>query len=126
MLSRLFDLITRRPDLLVDHAVAYVDLAQREFAQTRHRILRQVIAGLAVFALAIAFVVLIGVTALLCIAGVTALTPGLFAVPAVVLLAVVAVGWYASSIKAEEKPGDLRLQIDDDLKLLREFAESRA
>lgn len=126
MFSRLFDLITRRPDLLVDHAVAYVDLAQREFAQTRHRMVRQVLAYLAVFALAIAFVVLSGVTALLCIAGVAGLTPGLFAVPAVVLLAVVAVGWYASSINAEEKPGDLRLQIDDDLKLLREFAESRA
>lgn len=126
MFSRLFDLITRRPDLLVDHAVAYVDLAQREFAQTRHRMVRQVLAYLAVFALAIAFVVLSGVTALLCIAGVAGLTPGLFAVPAVVLLAVVAVGWYASSINAEKKPGDLRLQIDDDLKLLREFAESRA
>ena len=126
MFSRLFDLITRRPDLLVDHAVAYVDLAQREFAQTRHRMLHQVLAYLAVFALAIAFVVLSGVTALLCIAGVAGLTPGLFAVPAVVLLAVIAVGWYASSINDEEKPGDLRLQIDDDLKLLREFAESRA
>jgi hypothetical protein len=125
MLSRLFDLITRRPDLLVDHAVAYVDLAQREFAQTRNRIVRQLVAALAVFALAIAFVVLGGVTALLCIGGVTALTPALAAVPAIVLLATIVAGWYASSINAQGKSGDLRLQFDDDLKLLREFAESR-
>jgi len=126
LLSRLFDLITRRPDLLVDHAVAYVDLAQREFAQVRQRTLRQAIACLAVLALAITFLVLCGVAALLCIAGVVALTPGVFAVPAVFLLAVIGVGWYASSIGADEPPGNLRLQIDDDLKLIREFSECRA
>lgn len=125
MLSKLFDLFARRPDLILNHALAYVDLAQQEFAQTRHRLQRQVIAAVIAFSLAITFLVVAGVAALLVVAGVIALTPAVAAVPGIVLSGAALAGWYATQAGNSNKRTVLRSQIEDDIQLLRDIAENR-
>lgn len=126
MLSKLFDVVTRRPDLLVDHAIAYVNLAQREFSETRDHVLRRLVAGVIAVVLVSAFIILCGVTAILGIAGVIAVTPAVLSVPGVVLLAVIAACWYAKNAGAEKTRSDLRVQLTDDLVLLRELAGAKS
>jgi len=125
MFSKLFDLIARRPDLILNHALAYVDLVQQEFAQTRDRLLRQIVAALIALSLAITFLVVTGVAAVLAIAEVVVLRPAIFAVPGVVLVGVVLASWYAVRAGTVDKRVDLRSQIGDDVRLLRDVAENR-
>jgi hypothetical protein len=126
MFGKLFDLIARRPDLILNHALAYVDLVQQEFSQTRGRLLRQIVAALVALALAITLLVVIGVAALLALANVIVLTPAVFAVPGIALAGVILASGYAVRVGVVDKPVDLRAQIGDDIRLLRDMAESRS
>lgn len=62
---RLPALLTQRPDLLVDHVLAYADLAKTEIDALKQRLLRQIIAGAIALAMSLAFVVVSGVALML-------------------------------------------------------------
>ena len=63
--TRLPKLLTQRPDLLVDHVLAYSALASREIEAIKRQLLRRVVAGAIALACALAFVVLAGVALML-------------------------------------------------------------
>ncbi len=59
-------LITDRPDLLLDHALAYAALAKNEIECAKRQWIRRAVAGAVALASALAFVVLAGVAVMLC------------------------------------------------------------
>ena len=60
-------LITDRPDLLLDHALAYAALAKSEIESAKRQWIRRAVAGAVALASALAFLVLAGVAAMLCV-----------------------------------------------------------
>ena len=60
-------LITERPDLLLDHALAYAALAKSELDYAKAQWIRRVVASAVALASALAFIVLAGVAVMLCV-----------------------------------------------------------
>ena len=63
--SLLPTLLTERPDLIVDHALAYVALAKRELELAKQYWLRRAVAGAVALACALSFVMLSGIALML-------------------------------------------------------------
>ena len=95
MLVPLFNLVTHRPDLIIDHLAGYLKLAQDELNEVKQQAVRRAIAGAVSLVFAVAFVVLAGASLML--SSVTtigsqpvfATNAMLIAVPTVALLAAV-------------------------------------
>ena len=64
--SLLPKLVTDRPDLLLDHALAYAALAESEIECAKRLWIRRAVAGAVALASALAFVVLAGIAVMLC------------------------------------------------------------
>ncbi len=59
-------LVTERPDLLIDHALAYAELAKSEIERVKRQLIRRTVAGALAVAAALSFLVLTGVALMLC------------------------------------------------------------
>lgn len=107
MLVPLFNLVTHRPDLIIDHLAGYLKLAQDELNDAKTQVIRRAIAGAVALVFAVAFIVLAGTALMLT----TVLTPQpqpviattvmLIAVPGVALLAAI-----IAAIVAMKSPTD--------------------
>lgn len=107
MLVPLFNLVTHRPDLIIDHLAGYLKLAQDELNDAKTQVIRRAIAGAVALVFAVAFIVLAG-TALMLTTVMTpqpqpviATTVMLIAVPGVALLAAI-----IAAIVAMKSPTD--------------------
>lgn len=95
MLVPLFNLVTHRPDLIIDHLTGYLKLAQDEVNDAKQQIVRRAIAGAVALVFAVAFIVLAGMALMLASVSTTQLQPifattaMLIAVPTVALLAAI-------------------------------------
>ena len=92
MLVPLFNLVTHRPDLIIDHLAGYLRLAQDELAEVKQQVIRRAVASAVALIFAIAFIVLAGVALMLASISTqnqsaNAPTAMLIAVPAVALVA---------------------------------------
>ncbi len=95
MLVPLFNLVTHRPDLIIDHLAGYLKLAQDELNDAKQQIVRRAIAAAVALVFAVAFIVLAGMALMLASVSTTQLQPifattaMLIAVPTVALLAAI-------------------------------------
>ena len=125
--TRLPRLLTERPDLLVDHALAYAALAKSEIESAKREWIRRVVAGACALASALAFIVLAGVSLML---HVTAQPHAdvnwvLLAVPGAMLL-VTLVAIFVAISKGVARTDTLGAQIQLDLQSFRAVMESRS
>lgn len=120
-------LLTERPDLLVDHALAYAALAKSEIEAAKREWIRRVVAGAIALASALAFIVLAGVAAMLSANSQT--RPDsvwvLYAVPGV-MLAVALVAVLVALSKGEPRTATLGSQLQLDVQAFRAAMESRS
>lgn len=115
--TRLPKLLTQRPDLLVDHVLAYSALASREIELAKRQLLRRLVAGAIALASVLAFVMLAGVALMLDAVGLVQARGDrgwvLLAVPGVMLLlTLVATMMALSKDKATTNPLVDQLQRD--------------
>ena len=94
MLVPLFNLVTHRPDLIIDHLAGYLKLAQDELAEVKQQVIRRAVASAVALIFAIAFIVLAGVALMLASISTqnqsaNAPTAMLIAVPAIALVAAI-------------------------------------
>ena len=94
MLVPLFNLVTHRPDLIIDHLAGYLKLAQDELAEVKQQVIRRAVASAVALIFAIAFIVLAGVALMLASISTqsqsaNAPTVMLIAVPAIALVAAI-------------------------------------
>ena len=97
MLVPLFNLVTHRPDLIIDHLSGYLKLAQDELAEVKQQVTRRAVASAVALIFAIAFIVLAGVALML--ASISTQSQ-LANAPTVVLIAVPAIALVAAIIAA--------------------------
>ena len=118
--------VTERPDLLIDHALAYAALAQREIEAVKQNWVRRVVAGAVALAGALSFIVLSGVAMMMCAA--TDLradaTWVLLAVPGVMLVITLIAVAIALS-KGKPRTESLGAQVRIDLKAVRAAIAAR-
>ena len=95
MLVPLFNLVTHRPDLIIDHLAGYLKLAQDELNEAKQQVIRRAIAAAVALVFAVAFIVLAGMALMLSSVAATQPQPVfatmvmLIAVPSVALLAAI-------------------------------------
>ncbi len=65
MLVPIFNLVTHRPDLIIDHLAGYIKLAQDEVTGIKQQLIRRTIAGAIAMVFAVAFIVLVGIAVML-------------------------------------------------------------
>lgn len=65
MLVPIFNLVTHRPDLIIDHLAGYIELAQDEVTGIKQQLIRRTIAGAIAMVFAVAFIVLVGIAVML-------------------------------------------------------------
>ena len=124
--SLLPKLVTERPDLIVDHALAYAALAKREIEAVKQQWVRRVVAGAVALASALSFVVLSGVALMLCATTQSRadLIWVLFAVPGCMLVLTLIASAVAMS-KGTPPTESLGAQVRIDLQAFRAVMESR-
>lgn len=124
---RLPTLLTERPELLMNHALAYAALAKGEIESAKREWIRRIVAGAIALAAALAFTVLAGVALML---DVTAqphvgMAWVLYAVPgSMLVVALVSLGVALS--KGQPKPISLSEQLQLDMQAFRTAMESRS
>ncbi len=121
-------LVTERPDLLIDHALAYAELAKSELESVKRQAVRRVVAGALAFAAALSFLVLAGVALMLCAS--TQLRADLswllLAVPGVMLALTVIATLVATAKGSAAKPGQsLTHQVRLDVQAFRAAMDAR-
>lgn len=113
-------LITERPDLLVDHALAYAALAQREIEVAKRRWIRRIVASAIALASWLSFLMLSGVALMLyATTQQTGTAWVLWLVPGVMLLLAVISTFVALSSGSNGTAGDASLgtQVRDQFRL---------
>jgi hypothetical protein len=125
--TRLPRLLTERPDLLVDHALAYAALAKSEIESVKREWIRRVVAGAFALASALAFIVLSGVSVMLHVTTQAHADVNwvLWAVPGAMLL-VTLVAIFVALSKGEPRSDTLGAQLQLDLQSFRAVMESRS
>jgi len=125
--SLLPKLVTERPDLIVDHALAYAALAKREIESVKQQLVRRVVAGAVALASALSFVMLAGVALMMC-----ATTPlradatwVMFAVPGVMLV-ISLIATVVALSKGKPPSESLGAQVRIDLQAFRAAMEARS
>jgi len=114
MLKIILDLLTRRPDLLVEHAAAYVELIKVDAQRARALWLRRIVASVLTTALAMATLIVAAVTATLCQAGVIVWSTANFSVATALLgLTLVAGMWTWLGFRVPA-PGNVGAQLRAD------------
>ena len=119
-------LLTERPDLLFDHALAYAALAKSEIDAMKRELLRRVLAGAIALASTLAFVVLSGVAVMLSVTTQPQTNSMwvLFAVPGVMLVVTLIAATVALS-KGRPPVESLGTQLQLDLQTFRAAMEPR-
>ena len=121
MLHPLFSTLIQRPDLVVDHLSAYAQLFQQEATSVGTAFMSRVMAWVAAALLALVFLGLAGVAAMLGVLQ-NQFHWVLIAVPGCALLAtVLAVIWAQQTVSSEKFP-ELKAQLDSDTRALRSVA----
>ena len=119
-------LLIERPDLLIDHALAYAALAQREVESVKQHWLRRIVAGAVALASALSFVILSGVAMMMCAVEQFRVdaTWVLIAVPGAMLVIAVVAAMVALS-KGSPRTESLADQVRIDLKAIRSAVVAR-
>ena len=134
MLVPLFNLVTHRPDLIIDHLAGYLKLAQDELTGAKAQLIRRVVAGAVAVVFAVAFVVLAGVALMLAsvIAAQTpqtqpafATTAMLIAVPTVTLLAAIIAALVAMRSRADDNSVSFADHIQRDIQVFRQVIKAK-
>jgi len=126
--KRLPKLLTQRPDLLVDHALAYAALAKDELEAVKRQIIKRAVAGAVALAAGLAFVILSGVALMLWAVSPVLANPVwvLLAVPGVMLLLTVVATLLALSKGAPAHASSLAMQLRLDAQAFRSVMETRS
>jgi hypothetical protein len=124
VISAIFKLVTQRPDLLADHLLAYSTLARNEFALTKRRLVRKMLAAAIGLASAFSFVMLAGVALMLTATGSVNTPWVLWAVPGLMLIVAIVASTIAATEAASAVTDSIGLQLQRDLKLFRDIAGS--
>ena len=131
MLVPLFNLVTHRPDLIIDHLAGYLKLAQDEMNDVKQQLMRRLIAGAVALVFVAAFIVLAGVSLMLAsvIAAQTqpvfAVTTMLIVVPAVALVAAVIAAMVAMKAGADEPAPSFADHIQRDIQAFRQVIQAK-
>jgi hypothetical protein len=128
MIGSLFNLLTRRPDLIIDHVSSYAALAQSEITATKRRMITRAVGAVVAIAFGTSAIVLAGVALMLA----TTVAPmsnawTLYAGPAIALIIALIGGWIAAN-GGEEKTerGSLGEQFRRDLEALKSATGARS
>ena len=131
MLVPLFNLVTHRPDLIIDHLAGYLKLAQDEVNDAKKQVIRRAIAGAVALVFAVAFIVLGGVSLMLASLIATQTQPVfatslmLVAVPAVALLAALIATIVAMKASADETTPSFADHIQRDIQAFRQVIQAK-
>lgn len=131
MLVPLFNLVTHRPDLIIDHLAGYIKLAQDEVNGAKQRVVRRVIAGAIALVFAAAFIVLTGVAMMLASVVSVQSQPAfgtnamLIAVPAVTLLAAIVAATVAVKSGSAETTASLADHVQRDIQAFRQVIQAK-
>ncbi len=131
MLVSLFNLVTHRPDLIVDHLTGYLKLAQDEVNDVKQQVIRRAIAGAIALVFAVAFVVLAGMALMLAslqnvqAQSANATTAILIAVPGVSLLAAVIAAFVVLKSGNEAPTVSLADHIQRDIQAFRQVIKAK-
>ena len=126
MLVPIFNLVTHRPDLIIDHLAGYLKLAQDEVSGIKQQLIRRTIAGAIALVFAVAFIVLAGVAIMLAsLAGTQqqsdfAVTPALVVVPVVALVAAIIAAIVAMKSGHDEPSASFADHIQRDIQAFRQ------
>ncbi len=126
--KRLPKLLTQRPDLLVDHALAYAALARGELEAVKRQLVKRAVAGAVALASGLAFVILSGVALMLWAVSPVPANPiwVLLAVPGVMLVLTVVATLLALSKGAPRRASSLATQLRLDAQAFRSVMETRS
>ena len=120
MLHPVFSTLIKRPDLVVDHLSAYVELVQQETSHAGADWVQRALAWALTACGALVFVILAGVALML--GALNAFHWALLAVPGAALL-VTALAWSRTKAPPQaERFTELKSQLDSDVRALREAA----
>ena len=131
MLVPLFNLVTHRPDLIIDHLAGYLKLAQDEVSSAKRALLRRLIAGAVALVFAVAFIVLAGVALMLASVFAAqarsefATTAMLIAVPTMTLLAAVIAAFVATRSGTGESTVSFADHIQRDIQAFRQVIRAK-
>lgn len=131
MLVPLFNLVTHRPDLIIDHLAGYLKLAQDEVSNAKQQLVRRAIAGAVALVFAVAFIVLAGMALMLASVvnvqaqPVFATTAMLIAVPAVTLLAAIIAAIVAVRSGADEATVSFADHVQQDIQAFRQVIQAK-
>ena len=131
MLVPLFNLVTHRPDLIIDHLAGYLKLAQDEVSSAKQQLIRRAIAGAVALVFAVAFIVLAGMALMLASVAATqtqpvfASTAMLVAVPTVALLAAIIAAVVAMRSGADEPTVSLADHVQRDIQAFRQVIQAK-
>ena len=129
MLVPIFNLVTHRPDLIIDHLAGYLKLAQDEVNGIKQQLIRRTIAGAVVFA--VAFIVLVGVAIMFASVASTQLQsefPGnaaLIVVPAVALAAAIIAAIVAMKSGIDQPSVSFADHIQRDIQAFRQVIRAK-
>ncbi len=130
MLVPLFNLVTHRPDLIIDHLAGYLKLVQDELSSAKQQMIRRAIAGAVALVFAVAFIVLAGVAIML--ASVASIqtqssvgtTATLIWVPAVVLVAAIIAAIVAMKSVTDVSEASFADNIQRDIQAFRQVIKA--
>lgn len=131
MLVPLFNLVTHRPDLIIDHLAGYLKLAQDELNDAKQQVIRRAIAGAVALVFAIAFIVLAGMALMLGSVVTTqpqpvlATTAMFIAVPTVALLAAIIAAIVAMRSGTDAPEVSLADHIQRDIQAFRQVMQAK-
>ena len=131
MLVPLFNLVTHRPDLIIDHLAGYLKLAQDELNDAKQQLIRRAIAGAVALVFAVAFIVLAGVSLMLATLTVAQTQPvfsttaTLIAVPTVALLAAIIAAIVAMKSNTDEPTVSFAEHIQRDMQAFRQVIQAK-
>lgn len=131
MLVPLFNLVTHRPDLIIDHLAGYLKLAQDEVNDAKQQLIRRAIAGAVALVFAVAFIVLAGVSLMLAsltaaqTQPVFATTVMLIAVPTAALLAAIIAAIVAMKSGSDEPTVSFADHIQRDIQAFRQVIQAK-
>jgi hypothetical protein len=121
MLHPLFSTLVHRPDLVMDHGLAYAALLQAEASQAGAQALRRALAWMLVAAGALLFLALAGVALMLGLL-MAQFHWALVAVPGLFLLLTALAYKRAGQALPAQSFADLKAQFDNDVRALRSVA----
>ena len=131
MLVPLFNLVTHRPDLIIDHLAGYLKLAQDEVGSAKQQLIRRAVAGAVALVFSVAFIVLAGMALMLASVTTTqtqpvfASTTMLIAVPTVALLVAIIAAFVAMRSGVDEPTVSFADHIQRDIQAFRQVIKAK-